>query len=109
MIGPPVIPRGDVQRYDHAAEDRHRGVILDLYHRLHPDPDWKVDFASGVAAQVLVRWSEQAQLLVLGHTVGSRDFLHPHRCRPQCLKHAHCPVAIIPAFTGAARKKVGSA
>jgi nucleotide-binding universal stress UspA family protein len=78
-------------------EDSYRHEITALFQGVSPRPNWDLEFLSGNAGEVLVRESEDAQLLV----VGTREHVRLGRLLAgsvshYCLSHAVCPVVAVP-------------
>jgi nucleotide-binding universal stress UspA family protein len=79
-------------------EDSYRQAITAVFDAVSPSPDWTLQFASGDAGQILVRQSDDAQLLV----VGTREYVGLGRLLSgsvshYCLSQASCPVVAVPA------------
>jgi nucleotide-binding universal stress UspA family protein len=76
--------------------------ITKVFDDISPRPDWLIQFATGEPGPVLVRQSEDSQLLV----VGTREHVGLGRLlvgsiSHYCLNHAFCPVVAVPALTPA--------
>lgn len=75
------------------AADVHSSGVETTYHAILPEPGWELENQQGWPGEVLVRESERAALLVVGHY----DTAHPEGVDPAsvshyCLTHARCPV-----------------
>jgi nucleotide-binding universal stress UspA family protein len=76
--------------------------ITRVFDDISPRPDWLIQFATGETGPVLVRQSQESQLLV----VGTREHVGLGRIlvgsiSHYCLSHASCPVVAVPALTEA--------
>ena len=76
--------------------------ITEVFDDISPRPDWLIQFATGEPGHVLVRQSQESQLLV----VGTREHVGLGRIlvgsiSHYCLSHASCPVVAVPALTDA--------
>jgi nucleotide-binding universal stress UspA family protein len=88
----------DVSHLYDEIEDAHRASITAVFDEIQPPADWHLQFASGDARHVLVRESQNAQLLV----VGTREHVGLGRVLAgsishYCLSHAVCPIVAVPA------------
>jgi nucleotide-binding universal stress UspA family protein len=85
------------RRYDE-IEDAHRASITAVFDEIQPPGDWLLQFASGDAGHVLVRESENSQLLVVStrEQVGLGRVL-AGSISHYCLSHAVCPIVAVPA------------
>jgi nucleotide-binding universal stress UspA family protein len=80
------------------APDTRRDAITRMFEAVSPHRDWVLEFVSGYAGEILVRLSQDAQLLV----VGTREHVGLGRLLAgsvshYCLSHAACPVVAVPA------------
>jgi nucleotide-binding universal stress UspA family protein len=79
-------------------EAAHRPSITAVFDEIQPPADWPLQFASGDVGHVLVRESQDSQMLV----VGTREHVGLGRVLAgsishYCLNHAVCPVVAVPA------------
>jgi nucleotide-binding universal stress UspA family protein len=78
-------------------ESAYRTRITKVFEHIDPRPDWSMEFIRGDAGPVLVRESQEAQLLV----VGTREHVGLGRLLAgsvshYCLSHASRPVVAVP-------------
>ena len=85
---------------ENSAKDIAAKALSQVVH-LQPGIDREAGTPRGPAAEVLVRESADADLLVIGSS-GHSGFakLLPRSVSQQCAQHASCPVAIVPQQAG---------
>ena len=82
-----------------SVEESTRIRVTNTFEAIRPEPDWLLQFAEGDAGRVLVRHSQQAELLVVGtreHTGLGRILVGS--VSHYCLSHAACPVVAVPSY-----------
>ncbi|PPK65155.1 universal stress protein [Actinokineospora auranticolor] len=77
------------------------GAVLSSVVARHPDVSVRYDDRTGAAGPALVRASEEADLLVVGkHGTGAIAALMGSTTA-YCLRHARCPVVVVPGVVAA--------
>lgn len=102
-------PNGYVPKDYTAPPERHltyqevdreyRASISRLFDKIDPEPGWHLEFAEGHPGKVLVQWSKDSELLVIGtqEMVGLGRLLMGSVSH-YGLSHAVCPVVAVPAI-----------
>jgi nucleotide-binding universal stress UspA family protein len=84
------------------AQVAYLASMTKVFDDISPRPDWLIQFATGEPGPVLVKQSQDSQLLVVGtrEDVGLGRLL-VGSVSHYCLSHASCPVVAVPALADA--------
>lgn len=98
-MGYPFAPwRTEFRDPQREERERNRAAIDRLFHDLVSEPDWSLEFVDGHAGPALVRASRTAALLVVGtRRLGAIERLGATSVSGHCVRHADCPVLVVPA------------
>lgn len=84
---------------DTAADDRERLQVTRMFDEVHPRQRWTLESVHGPAGQVLVEACVDAGLLVVGtRRLGGLSRVLEGSVSEYGLRHAPCPVAVVPAL-----------